>query len=423
MEADQAHANARASLISMREANKTVLTTMSNLLANSQNAAFADAKYAAVEAMNLGKTKADVKAAAVPKVDTFFATQQKNLFNHFSVQAQTWVNIINSLEDTPNIGWDDVFIHPADGRNVDDGRPNDMGGKCQLATNSVTLVDGNDFTYNIAQWNYQNSGGYSKDSAVKPGGDPIKAFPVNTGSQTVVLDGPKWTSVRDSITSNHSNVVSEIETWIDGVYDSYNQGDIQLSELVDASTIADKAPDEQGYSYAGADLALMGLEGADHAYSIELMESGEVVQGTIYAQSRTDPLELGTVYSPGSISGTVWLAYETTDDSGNTVSDLVALEQNFQVLDGKNSEGESVTEVTFSPKNQQTTDTNVTNVTKELQQLQELQDELRKQQQQEVSSGGGGMSLDQFSIGGIPGAGVVAIFLGGALWLFGQDDN
>ena len=139
----------------------------------------------------------------------------------------------------------------------------------------------------------------------------------------------------------------------------------------------------------------MGIEGAEHNYRINLKESGKTVTGTIYAQGRNDPLEIGTVYSPGSISGTVWLAYETTNEDGEVISDLVGLEQNFEIISGVDENGNEVNEVTFTDNNQQTTDTDIQKVQEELQQLQELENELEKQQQQkrksESTDGGGGI--------------------------------
>jgi hypothetical protein len=418
LEAQEKHTQIKQDATAMVASNDTVITTFQNLLTNSQNAAFSNAKFAAIEQLNLGNGASTAKSEAKNEVDAYYATQQKNILGHYSVQITSIVNMISGYDaskfDANGVGFNSLNSASTDGK-------------------SKTLVDGNSYSYNGLSFAFTDSGNGSDFTSgfgisttyTDPDqeGDILYLKPYDTGSSTEIWDNKRWADIWSQISTMHSNVVGEIETWVDGVAPNYTSGDISLDQLVNASDLANKAPDEQGFSYAGADLALLGIEGAEHNYEIELMESGQVVQGTIYAKGRSDPLELGTVYSPDSIAGTVYLAYETTDDSGNTVSDLVGLEQNFQVLEGTDSEGNSVSEVTFSSKNQQTTDTDVQKVQEELQQLQDLQDKLEKQQQQEVSSGGGGMSLDQFSIGGIPGAGVVAIVAGGALWLFGQDDN
>ena len=420
---EEIHAQVRQDAIEIRETDNTVLTTVNNLLNNAQNAAFSKAKYAAIESMNIGDSESTVKTKAEDVINAYYSVQAENVLKHFSIQATKVYNSGSQVDNVSDPGDGEVFKF----RLGSDVYNTTNGGPRIESTKTYTLPDGSDVQYTTVEVTREPT----QTNAFKPTGTPdngsqrqldVKPLPETTDSTIEMFSDNEYRRAIDKIETQSSNVVSEINTWITGVYSNYNSGDIALSDMVSASDIANKAPNEQGFSYAGADLALLGIEGADHAYSIELMESGQVVQGTIYAQGRTKPLELGTVYSPDSIAGTVWLAYETTDDSGNTVSDLVGLEQNFQVLDGKDSEGNSVSEVSFSSKNQQTTDTDVQKIQEELQQLQELQNELEKQQQQEVSSGGGGF-VDSFAIGDLPGAATIAIIGGGILVLFGQDDN
>ena len=430
LSAEQAHVDAKADLLEMASANETVLTTMNNLLANSENAAFADGKYAAVEAMNLGKSKADTKAAAKTPIDEFFTVQTKNLLDHFSVQTQSYLNIINSLNDNPNTGWNSVIRHPESGNND----KSDFGGKASITQDSKSLQNGNSHTFDYIEWNFTD-GGYDETTRIwirdTANTIYVKPLPTNTnGTKEEIHDGKDWQNLLNEINTKHSNVISEINTWIDGVYPNYTSGDIALTEIASASMLADKAPNEEGFSYAGADLALMGLSGGEHNYKIELIGDDKTVRGTIYAKNRSNPLELNTVYSPSVIAGTVWLAYETTDSDGNTVSDLVALTQNFKIVSGVDKNGNEVSEVTFTENNQQTTNTDVQEIQKELQRLQDLQDKIETQQKQAIeedntSSGGGGAALtDNFLFENYYGIPVWAYGAAGTLvaYLFGGSE-
>lgn len=411
LSASELHADIREDGLAMKAANDTVLTTFENLLVNSKNAALSNAKYAAVEQMNLGNTESEVTTKAHKEVDKFFVKHQKNLANHASTQVAVYGNWQSAINNITNLSISDVFV--------------DNGGSINISDVTISLLDGTNFSTNRLE-NPADGVTYSPMRVVPSQydlgtDDTLRVKPVSTGSQEVVFDSPRFASVWADVQNQHSTVKSEIGTWITNVYPSYKAGDIQLSDLVNASDIANKAPDEQGYSYAGADLALLGIDGADHKYKIDLKSDEQIVTGTIYAKGRTESLQISTVYSPGDISGTVWLAYESSDGEGGTVSDLIALEQDFEILSGIDGNGEEVSEVTFSETNQQTTNTDIQKIQEELQQLQDLQTKLEEQQRQEVTSGGGGGGIlpDGQLIDGISnkilGAAAAAVAIYGAI--------
>jgi hypothetical protein len=418
--ADSLHTEIRSDAIAMKASDDTVLTTFENLLSNAQNAAFANAKYAAVESMNLGDSETVVTNTAVTEIDNYYATQQTNLAKHLSQQSIKLGTFKTAIDNNSNLSQTDVFS----GTTADGSTTADFVG-ITFNQRSVTLVDGSSVTVEFGDFESSPT-----DTTVITNlytgnnrKNILNVKPVDTGSTEEFLPVSRYDNVWQDIINQHSTVKSEIETWISSVYPEYSSGDIALSDLVNPSDIASKAPDEQGYSYAGADLALLGIEGAEHRYKIDLKQDEKIVTGTVYAQGRTDPLDIGTVYSPGDISGTVWLAYETGDGEGGTVSDLIGLEQDFEILSGIDQNGEEVSEVTFRETNQQTTDTDIQTIKEELQQLQDLQNKLEEQQRQEVTSGGGGggggILPDGQLIDGISnkilGAGAAAVAIYGAI--------
>ena len=421
------HAEVRQDAVSIREADESVLTNLNNLLNNATNAAFSEAKYAAIEQMNTGATESETLTAAKDAVNEFYSVQEKNVLDHLSIQCAKCNQMVNKVDS--QLGFDNAqimsFVNSSGSVQgyVDSG-------EASLRSVTTTLPNGENYSFDQLMFGYHDgSGGTQLQMAVYrwENSNPLRDHayiikPTDGGSNIKLVIEQEYGNVLEKIDTQVTQVRSDIETWVSGVYPNYSSGDISLSDMVSASELANKAPNESGFSYAGADLALLGVEGADHRLEIELIDSATIVTGTIYAQGRTAKLDTGTVYSPSEISGTVWLAYEKEGDDGQVTSDLVALEQDFQILSATDMDGNSRETVTFSSRNQQTTDQDIQKIQDELQQLSELEQELNKQQE-DAATGGGGMSLDQFSIGSIPGAGVVAIFVGGALWLFSQDDN
>jgi hypothetical protein len=410
---DQFRASAREDMIEMQYYDDQVLTQVNNLLSNAPNASYSDAKYAAIEQMNMGNTESDATSAATDAVDKFYSVQLTNVLEHWNVQF-TKHNAISTTADTNSYNMDkvNIFYDPgADATGTAWGSPGN-----NETTQSYSLPNGSSIAVKT-----KISGTSNYDFTPLSTGGRAELWVVNDSiSRTdLATDSDQYADIVTKIENQHSTVKSEIQTWVSNVYPSYTSGDISLEDMISASDLADKAPNEQGFSYAGADLALLGIEGADHRYKIDLKTDEQIVTGTIYAEGRTESLDIGTVYSPSSISGTVWLAYETSDGEGGTVSDLIGLQQDFEILSGIDQNGEEVNEVTFSGTNQQTIDTDIQKMQKQLQQIQDLQNKLEEQQQQEVTSGGGGVLPEGQLIDGISnkilGAGAVAVAIYGAI--------
>jgi hypothetical protein len=268
-------------------------------------------------------------------------------------------------------------------------------------------------------------------------------------------------------------MTANVDQYVTNLYANNQAGDIDPSQYIDAQTLASDLSsdyDSTGhYAYAAAEAAVAGIPGnLDNAMSITLENDAITVNGSIWtdwtpyestststATPTDDPatsaFETGQLYDPSNTSKLVLLSYEyagdawmpgsdvwVPDGSGGyskdkSITDETAwseapsdaiqvgygeLTQPFTIESATNTEtGESVSVVKTESKNHQTSDTTLTK--EELNQLLDLRDEMKNQ---EATGGGGGFTFDQFSIGSIPGAGVLAIVAGGALWLFDQDD-
>lgn len=403
--ADALHAGIEEDGIEMQYYDDQVFTNMRNALQLSENAAFSDAKYAAIEQWNLGNSDTDAKNAALDAVDSFYRVHQENLLEHVGFQVSKFEQMISDIEANGTLVVSDVF-EPVrhDGKSVsqwdaDGGNSIAYPASGHFTDYAATFVDGTTYQYRGLDERDSNS----PELYIEPP-DPdddlssfFRAFEVwpadGSGERSMLIDDYLYNDVWYEIESKHSNVRTEVSNWVDNVAASYEAGDIDLTDLLTASELAELSATETGYSFAAADLALLGIPGAEHKYLIELHTDEVTVEGTLYMEVAPDGgLEIGKRYSVTDFPGTVWLAYDYTKDDGTEASAVVGLEQDFTVLDAEARDGSDITEVTFTERNQQTTTTDMTELQKELERVRDLRQELEQERDTiiEDASGGGG---------------------------------
>lgn len=429
---DEIHTRVIEQGAEMQYYDDQTFTQIGNLLENSRQVAYGDARYAAIEAMNLGDTETEVTNKAEAVVDEFFAIQQKNLLDHFSVQRVKLSRLIGEVDGFLNTRYDNdsgVYATHADGT-LESSPHQWMSGTSVV---EYTLVDGNPYSYETAKWynNYDSSERVAVFDSNDSGNSRIfKIYPVSTGDHQVLFDHFAYQNMMADIETAHSDTIAEIQTFITNVYPNYTAGEIDLADVVQPGDLAAMAYSENDTPLAGADLAVMGLKANTNSRMTVLLEnSGVAFDGTIYMKSdgTTTELQTGETYDPDSFSGPVWLAYQNYsvtsgsdyDGSNLAAQDVIEVDEPFTVLEVTDSTGADLSSVTFEDEaGQSTTTTDITELNNELNRLQELQNELIQQQEDIIASsddGGGGFSISDFSLLGLPGA--VVVGAGGALAL------
>lgn len=379
---------ARAKEISATE--ETVMTTLENQVASSKTVAYSEAKKRAVELMNNDATKANTKTAAVEEVDKHYSNIQLNLAEHASLQNLKAKRMMETAdaEIVPNI--DDVsavkdlfsFSVGSDSAGVD----LDYHGLKEVSTVVADTFNQDSFANTLL--------GYPASTKISSTDDHpeilVKPLPSNSGQSIAVFDSKRHADLFDTIESQHSAVVADVENLIDNIYSEYTSGDIDDSDLIGGTDLIADAPDDS-LGGSSADLAALGIDGAlDNQMIIELKDAGTRVKGTLFNDADLT-LETGTVYDPSNLSGNIWLAYEDSDGDSGTLQ----LQQKFEVIEAKNLNGEDVEQIGFEETNpSDQTDQNIDELRNELKQLKEINEKLRKQQEEDIAeladSGGGG---------------------------------
>ena len=423
---EELYNGARPRLRQIEETNETVLTTIENNISSGQNAAFSEAKKDAIEQLNLENGEDAALDAAKEANDEYWSIAQENLARHVSGQMAVMEDVDSAFEANDMVG---ILVSDGDDDDFNNWDRDDFIERTMDFLNGSSYLM---FTVWSSSTTTHGSYGFRFDRVTT---DMHSFELVGKFDETsfVFMDGQRFVSLWNDIEDNHAEVESEIETWVSGVADGYEAGDVSLSDAISPSDIANNAADSDGFAYAGADLASLGLSTIGGNWDIRLEESDTVVRGTIYLLT-DETLTTGQTYSPGSISGPVYLSYEWEDaqfDDEPAGSDLVALEQDFTILGGTAGEwvdgedGERVyetqtieegEEISFTETYQSTTDTDIEAFREELRTLRERNQEL-EEIQLEAAGGGGGLDLSGLSIGGLSGelvaliaAAIVAIF-------------
>lgn len=418
--ADATHSQIRENALNAKQADTAVLGNMSNLLDSASNFVIAQAKKAAIDAMNAGDTESEANTKMVAEIDGFFATQQENLLAHSEAQFSKFLSWIEQANNTTNLSSNQVF-------SVDNS---DGGGQIyqgNTTTVSVPLVSGDSYSLTVYEFQpsstsvYMDNNMQNSDIASTA---TMSVSAVDSGSSSVVLDGTRYVDLFAKIESEHSSIKSEMETWLTNVYPAYESGDVSSSDLISPTDLVGDSQTQDGYSFAGASLASLGLKSSDYALEIELVETGETVEGSIYhSDDSITSLQKDVEYDPATdIAGTVYLAYNNTDEDKG---ELIGLEEPFIIRAITDGEGNTYNAANYESKNQQTYSEDISEIQKELEQIREVRESLEEQRDaaalDDTTAGGAGAG---FFSGDGPSLGVVAGILGaiGLVYSFTQGD-
>jgi hypothetical protein len=427
--ADEVHAAIRENALEKSYYDDSMLTNLGNVLSNSKEVAYGDARVDAIEQMNLGNSEQAAIDAAVATVDEFFAVQQENLLEHYSFQAENLYRQLNTINNTAGLGQSDLFYSP-DATSSDTSSGNTLYGM-DAGTTSKTLVDGTVYTYSTFKYEYTNNMGTPKGPFTASIEDRIRmqVKPVSTGSKETFFELDRFDDTLSEISTKHSETVSEITNFINTVYPEYQAGDISLQDIVRPSELAAKASDSEENPISGADLAVMGLEADTQSKTtVRLVDDDIVLQGSLYLKSESGPsLAVGQTYSPSSFAGPVYLAYSnySGDNADLDTSGVITVDQQFELTQAISSDGTELATVEYSDEaGQQTTTTDTAELKLELDRLNELQTELQDQQKEIAQEGSGGAGAGYFGDGASAGAIAAVLGVGGIAYaLFGQEGS
>ena len=438
-QSDSIHLQSYYDATTIRAADDSVLTTLTNLVANAKSVAYQEGRAAFLEALNAGDTVATAESKGITAIKDYIAPNQANLVERRSVamtqveQAHTRAAEISGV--SPNDIWE--FYAP--------GISPSSYPIASFKTHEVTLVDGSTATEryayqpsglngevehaNVIWKSFNDVGQKTNDIAVKSVPDDDKK------GRKIINNRGRFQTVFDDLVTAHDEAKSELQAFASGIADTYQAGDIKTEDLVTPRDLWEMSSDDSETPYAAADLSGLGLEvNQNSAVVINLLNDGTSLEGTVYLSKSPigNSLAVGNVYDPNlsrstdadgnytdtiddyagtesdpiPLDGLSFIAYNT--DNGSTYDQI---KQPFKVDSAFDENGEELQNIDYAPSTgQQTTTTDLDELRSE---LQSLNDEIIRleEERQELATSSTGTGVFGGSDGGI----IAAAAAGGAL--------
>ena len=233
--------------------NASTIVDNRNIINYLPEVAFSEAKKAALEAINDGKSQSEVEGAGKSAASSHYVTVEKNLLKSWNETINELQNTLATVDNHSNVTRADVLVQPT----FLSGDSTIETINREFPTKTVTLRDGTTFdiqeinyygTYSHPEYNsdYDWSATWSPVTTQSSVGD-IQTLDqskldvsVNNpdGGQVNYLVDDKWTPIWSDIQSQFDQIDSNIVTWVDNTYGSVQQGEIDTADLITATDIA-----------------------------------------------------------------------------------------------------------------------------------------------------------------------------------------
>ncbi|AGN02818.1 hypothetical protein L593_14395 [Salinarchaeum sp. Harcht-Bsk1] len=153
----------------------------------------------------------------------------------------------------------------------------------------------------------------------------------------VYLHETKFVEVVEEIETIRQNVLEEVDLLVDTHYDAAKNGDISLPEMTASQGLLEAARNADSFREVALAFRTMGWAVADTATVIRFQDSQgnvrEVDSKLAWArQDQPDSLEVGLEYDAGQLPGTLYIAYNYTDQNGETAATYGALGGKFTIV-------------------------------------------------------------------------------------------
>jgi hypothetical protein len=382
----------------------TLNVVMSNQVNDgSRSVAWSKGKAAAIEAMNNGSTKAETKTAATEAVEEYYSTMEVNMINSFNRSANRLLYLNSVHENTTGLSGSFAKAalgsdYPVHGEHADYTLRNGT----VVTTQQFERDDGSSKHLWIANEDLSGWTGSSDYVFSSSDGSNIgAAYEANVTSSlpdNTVIDGHNASLVFNDIQSANSAMESNLDLWVDNTYDGYTAGDINSSDVLDPTTVAQEFSSDYNstgyYAYAAADLAIQGTNGTLNQSMVFDLHNGsagrtsnETLNGTLFTDWEpavtNGSFHTGQTYNADNSSSLVYVA---TNDG------LRVIEGDFHIVEMVNTQtGETVENTTLQNYNRQTAEAGWNE--SQYQQLLELRQELDAAQAAAAGGSGGSEAL------------------------------
>jgi hypothetical protein len=389
------------------------LTSLENNLENTRAVARLEMQAAYYRALENGSSESAARATAKQAVRDYYTVKQEQL-------VSSWNILITSMWSYEKLENNESLAEGFVASSVDGSL---SGGNFQTDDQysnpyyDLSAVNGSQLS--SATWLRDYGGGknwrYLDGHNLGPSDRRIAVGWNNDSvSDVASLKLARYQNAWTDIENQSEEVLADADTYINNTYDSYQSGDVNASQLVDANTLTREFTGNNTQSWST--LALSTTSGVDPPENLDGVGTFEVeYQDTIYTGILlADTQERSVIESGQTYNGSLW----TVTPKLVTDSDRIELDGEFTIRSITNDAGETVGNVTYREVSYETT--NTSDYQTLMSELDALRSELETREEQQQSGGlfgglfgGGGLGL----YGGIAVAAVLlfAVYASGAV--------
>lgn len=292
--------------LGMNDSQQTYITTANNRVQESKSIAWTKAKLKLANELNNGTSLSVAQDRANRTVDDYYSKIQKNNLEDWNAKMQQIRYLDQNTSLTVQV-WDSNANEYA---NITDYR---------TSAPNYELVNGT--TVNVTYVKYDFSGGTRQ---LKPADDTrwAVAQSPDTGDKMAII-GTGHEPILSTTHTQASDVKANMDAFATEVYDSYQAGDLNTTDIVDPSEIAYEGGTDYdstgGYQYAAIQLAAVGHSGDfNSTFTVSTNKStAEYVGHLFYTADDISQLEAGSTYYTDRLNGSFVMAVSNGDENNS----------------------------------------------------------------------------------------------------------
>lgn len=424
------HANAQT----LSTDQQSTITAYTNALNDARTVAWTEAECATLDALEANRSQEVTRQWARENITRYYSRMETNVVADFQSKISR-LAYLGQVKQNESLDSSILTTAPTYPSTI--GSDHDINGISNWSVGSqsttIPLSNGSNTTLQTVELEvYSSSDGteyvpvswYIDDRT-----DDVRQlrFESSYNNSTVVaLDLYPYYQVMQDIESQNTQMLSNANTTVNGLYGSYVRGNLNVSDYRSVQCTADSVGvgvNSTYYSiYAVSALAKAGAEVPDlnQTGSITIESSQFVVNGSnetltgllVSSEVPNNSWTVGQTYDPAAINGSQSFHVEASNRS-------MYLEEPFTIVGMTDENGDNVSSVNTTEYNYRTD--NFSELSTKLDRLIELREE-EQVRIEEASTGGDGGGFGWPDIGGAELGGISIVLLGGvALLLFASD--
>jgi len=255
-----------------------------------------EGKNAYIKALENGSAESVARNKATEAVADYYAVKQQNLIAAWNTTVIVWNSSRATATNTTDVSTDYVTYETNNGLG-DWGSGDDQVRYEQHGNVTLQLVNATSADVEALEFRMEDSGNSAFEWAHpqnQPAHNPhggnrdvhglVVRPPNDNYDQLKTVQFQDYITRWDEIESQNDEVQGQLDTFINNTYDSYQQGEINASDLIDPYLGAREYDPETSSTWNLRTLSSMGLNGPKNLSTVGVMNittDGETVQGVL----------------------------------------------------------------------------------------------------------------------------------------------